>query len=258
MGQWDGRTFRPFRRAGKSDIGHPRTQTPSTALPSIFTKPFDQLNDQTTNSQTLYYPIMPVAFTPSQLSITEATSPITFRQSPFRLFLADLVLIIRLLPYAIQIILPFQTDNVNGELYLRNARNLISMILHFFLFVCSICGGVLAPVVFFLIPGVGFVVYILAFSCACAVCNFFQKPRLTVGILILNCGSTLVQSDTKILQLDVNDYAFDYEEWFFINGVMAGSFWDEAAVNEISRLFERRVIGIRNLTFFPYKLFLTV
>jgi hypothetical protein len=135
--------------------------------------PTQRPQTQTTDSQNTLLSVMPVAFTPSQLSITEATSPITFRQSPFRLFLADLGLIIRLLPYAIQIILPFQTDNVNGELYLWNARNLISMILHFFLFVCSICGGLLAPVVFFLIPGVGFVVYILAFACACAVCNSF-------------------------------------------------------------------------------------
>jgi hypothetical protein len=116
---------------------------------------------------------MPVAFTPSQLSITEATSPITFRKPPLLLFWADLCLIVRLLPYALQIVRPFQTTNRNGELYLWNIKNVISMVLHFFLFICSIFGGLLAPVVFFLVPGVVFLVYTLVFAAACAICTSF-------------------------------------------------------------------------------------
>jgi hypothetical protein len=71
---------------------------------------------------------------------------------------------------------------------------------------------------------------------------------------MLNWGGELVNSDERILQLDVNDYPFNQEKWFFINGVMVGSFWLQSAVNELSRLFERRIIGIRNVTFI---LFLT-
>jgi hypothetical protein len=118
---------------------------------------------------------MTVAFTPSQLSNTDATSPIIFRKSPLHLFWFDLRLIIRHLRYAIQIILPLGTSNKNGELNPWNYGNIVSMILHSCLFVCSLFGGLLAPVVFFFLPGIGFVVYVLAVTSACAICNFRVK-----------------------------------------------------------------------------------
>jgi hypothetical protein len=68
---------------------------------------------------------------------------------------------------------------------------------------------------------------------------------------MLNWGPELVDSDSKILGEEINDYRFTKEKWYFINGVMVGTFWLESAINEISRLFERRVIGIRNLTSVP-------
>lgn len=68
---------------------------------------------------------------------------------------------------------------------------------------------------------------------------------------MLNWGKELVDSDPKILQQDLNDYPFPKEKWYFINGVMVGTFWLESAINEISRLFERKVTGIRNLTYPP-------
>src|SRR5271167_3024956 len=114
---------------------------------------------------------MTVAFTPSQLSNTEATSPIIFRKSPLLLFWFDLRLIIRLLRYSIQIILPLNTSNKNGELYLWNYGNIVSMILHSCLFMCSLFGVLLAPAVFLLLPGIGFVVFVLAVTSACAICD---------------------------------------------------------------------------------------
>jgi hypothetical protein len=72
-----------------------------------------------------------------------------------------------------------------------------------------------------------------------------------LGIYLLNRGPERVASNEKILQCELKDYAFQKEKWFFINGVMCGTFWLESAINEISRLFERKVIGIRNLTLSP-------
>ena len=68
------------------------------------------------------------------------------------------------------------------------------------------------------------------------------------GIYMLNYGPELVPSDPKILQPETQDYPFPHEKWFFINGVMVGTFWLESAINELSRLFEREVTGIRNVT----------
>lgn len=65
---------------------------------------------------------------------------------------------------------------------------------------------------------------------------------------MLNYGPELVPSDPNILQPETQDYPFPHEKWFFINGVMVGTFWLESAINELSRLFEREVTGIRNVT----------
>ena len=74
-------------------------------------------------------------------------------------------------------------------------------------------------------------------------------PVNVLGIYLLNRGPGQVDSNEKILQRELKDYPFQKEKWFFINGVMCGTFWLESAINEISRLFGRKVIGIRNLTF---------
>lgn len=73
-----------------------------------------------------------------------------------------------------------------------------------------------------------------------------------IGIFLLNLGPDLVNSDDNLVQPDGN---FDQEKWFFINGVMVGSSWLRSAVNELSRLFGRRIIGIRNVTFNLSKVF---
>jgi hypothetical protein len=77
----------------------------------------------------------------------------------------------------------------------------------------------------------------------------WEFVNVLLGIYLLNRGPEQVDSNEKILQCELKDYAFRKEKWFFINGVMVGTFWLESAINEISRLFERKVSGIRNLTF---------
>lgn len=72
-----------------------------------------------------------------------------------------------------------------------------------------------------------------------------------VGIILLNLGNELIDSDERLLPGDINDYPFAQEKWFFINGVMVGSHWLKSAVNEISRLFHRRVVGIHCRTLDP-------
>jgi hypothetical protein len=212
---------------------------------------------------------MTVTFTPSQLSNTSTTSPLTFRKSPLQLFWSDICLVVHLLRYSIQIILPLPTDNKNGELYL-GAGNIRSMALHLILFICSAVGLICAPVVFLFFPGVGFIFFVLGVGAVCAFCtlsssllapsDFYPLSVSAVlecvtdlGISMLNWGPELVDSNYRIQGQDVNDYRFPKEKWFFINGVMVGSFWLQSAINEISRLFERRVVGIRNLTSVPQK-----
>ena len=124
---------------------------------------------------------------------------------------------------------------------------------------------------FLFFPGVSFILFILVVGAICAFCTAlsstaFMTARFSeslphffssllgvtdAGILMLNWGPELADSDSKILGEEINDYRFTKEKWYFINGVMVGTFWLESAINEISRLFERRVIGIRNLTFVP-------
>jgi len=83
---------------------------------------------------------------------------------------------------------------------------------------------------------------LLLYICPCPECTDVG------GIYMLNYGPELVPSDPKILQPETQDYPFPQEKWFFINGVMVGTFWLESAINELSRLFEREVTGIRNVT----------
>lgn len=196
---------------------------------------------------------MTIAFTPSQLANTAATSPITYRESPLSLIWSDVCLVVRLLPYAIQIVLPFPTDNRNGELY-PSKGNIQSMVLHFCLFICSGCGILLAPFVFLFFPGVTFLIFVLCVTATCYFCIYLPARKCTdvAGVYMLNYGPELVPSDPKILKPETQDYPFPHEKWFFINGVMVGTFWLESAVNELSCLFERKVIGIRNLTYSPF------
>src|ERR1700738_388789 len=98
-----------------------------------------------------------VTFTPSQLSSPGGTSPINFRSPPFGLFLSDLKMVARLIlhGYLPTIIFPLRTTNPLGELYPWSGGNIMSMVLHFFLFWCSVIGIFIGPVVFLLMPGIG-------------------------------------------------------------------------------------------------------
>ena len=42
---------------------------------------------------------------------------------------------------------------------------------------------------------------------------------------------------------------FPDEKWFFINGIIVGDYWLDSAVNKLSKLFKRKVHGIRNRTY---------
>ena len=115
---------------------------------------------------------MSVTFTPSQIPTTEDTSPLTFRLAPHRLLLNDLFLFLRIARYIPQIVLPFYTCNPNGELYLWNMGNIVSLVLHSVLIVCSLVGIFGAVIVWVFALGVAFFLYLAGVALACGICIF--------------------------------------------------------------------------------------
>ena len=187
-----------------------------------------------------------VSFTPSQLSLPGVTSPVTFRTSPSSLLWRDLMLCASLIFYMPFIIIPFPTTNKNGELYLLNAGNVVSIVVHIALGVCSLFGILAAPFIVLLVPGIASVLFGAGVAASCAVCEAHQSLS-DVGVFYLNRGPAVVHST---VQLPLQN-RFKGEKWFFINGVMVGNHWLMAAVNEMSTIFGREVEGIRNKTFTP-------
>jgi hypothetical protein len=112
-----------------------------------------------------------VSFTPSQLSLPGVTSPVTFRTSPSSLLWRDLMLCASLIFYTPFVIVPYPTTNKNGELYLRNAGNIASIVVHIVLGVCSLFGILVAPFIVLLVPGIGSVLFGAAVAASCAVCE---------------------------------------------------------------------------------------
>jgi hypothetical protein len=93
---------------------------------------------------------MAIAFTPSQLSYKEETSPINFRISHFRLLFSDLQLVPILLATLYNTVTPFRTDNPRSELNLRSPGNVTAFALQAFLAIGTLTGFVGGLVIVFL------------------------------------------------------------------------------------------------------------
>ena len=194
---------------------------------------------------------MAVAFTPSQLSYKDDTSPINFRSSPLKLLWSDLKLVPWLIKTLPQWFLPIATTNPRAELNPRTLGNVITIVLHTFIGITTLIGIVGSLMALFLpFPFVGIVVYVLIVTAVCIPGKNCQvtKSNLQLALFYFNSGPEVVISDPSLLS-QAEKSSFKQEKWFFINGVLVGNDWLYSSIDELSFLFKREVYGIRNKTY---------
>lgn len=172
-----------------------------------------------------------------RLATTNTTlrAPAPYRYPPSSLLLTDTVLSLRNFFYLHTIVWPLWTTNPRGELYLWSRGNLVTLALHAFYVFLGLAGFALAPLWLCMTGRVWLLYAVGYFAVVWAVAQ------------ILNRGGKDARSAISAPGVkEVPD-----EKWVFVNGVMAGSWWVQSAVDELARRFGRPVTAIHNRTLAP-------
>jgi hypothetical protein len=107
-------------------------------------------------------------------------SPIIFRQDPMRLLWEDLKLSFTLLPFLSSLLRPFDSKDPRAELNFMNFGNVLTMLLHSGLFICTLMSIVGAIVMAFLpVPLLIFALYVCAVVIVGAFCEMSLSDLLT-------------------------------------------------------------------------------
>jgi hypothetical protein len=162
---------------------------------------------------------------------TTSRAPAPYRFPAASLLLTDTLLLFRNFLFLPSIIFPLSTSNPRGELYLRSLGNLFTIFVHVVFILVGLVGFGLIPLwlrlpgaIWLVVAGMYWaVVYALAW-----VLN--QTPE-----------GELIASEPAMEEKEG-------EKWLFVNGVMAGRWWVQSAIDELSRRFGRPIDAIHNRT----------
>ena len=159
-------------------------------------------------------------------------SPAPYRYPPLALLLSDIGLVLRNLLRLPSIIFPLWTTNPRGELYLLSLGNLATLVVHAALLVVGLAGFAVVGL-FFYVQGAVWLVAMALYAALVSALAWLLNFARDGDIIASRAGIAAPVAG---------------EKWFFINGVMAGRWWMQAAVDEIARRFGRPVDGIHNRT----------
>ena len=145
-----------------------------------------------------------VRYIPSQMDSLSSTTTEAARESPFRLFIQDAGVLIKMLRYLPWIFLPFRTDNQDAELYLGLA-NLRDNALQVVLFSLESLFLLLAIPVIVVLPG-SLIIAVAAGCCflVLALTKPIQGPSITYSRMD---GETTASAKRH-----------EDERWLFVNG----------------------------------------
>ncbi|KAI5802380.1 hypothetical protein FPQ18DRAFT_252040 [Pyronema domesticum] len=163
---------------------------------------------------------------------TTSRAPAPFRYPPTTLLLTDFLLLLRNFKYLYTIVWPLNTSNHRGELYLWSLGNLFTLFIHT-IFIGLGLGGFLLIPLWIELPGGAWLLVAAA---------YFVVVWVMAWILNQTREGAMIESLPKIPEVPG-------EKWMFINGVMAGRWWVQGAIDEIQRRFGRPVEAIHNRTF---------
>lgn len=151
---------------------------------------------------------MPVSYLPSQIDGGATTTPLNFRDSPFRLLAADIWLVASLILWVPHIFMPLKSTNTYSELYPSRA-NIRDLFIHVWLGTLGILSLIVAIPLGIVAPGGAFAIFI----------------ALYCGLVWLLCwplrGPRVVNSAVVLEGVDVKPE----ENWVFVNGVTVGEHW---------------------------------
>lgn len=162
---------------------------------------------------------MPVSYLPSQIDGGASTTPLNFRDSPFRLLWADIKLVASLLLWVPHIFLPLKTTSPYSELY-PSWMNMRDLALHVILGLLGIVFLLVAVPLGIAAPGGAFAMFILLYC----------------GIVWVCCMP--LRAKTRVLNSKVDLCGFDTrseEAWVFVNGVTAGEHWLQGRCSVIKK-----------------------
>ncbi|KAF8543151.1 hypothetical protein BDD12DRAFT_875180 [Trichophaea hybrida] len=175
-------------------------------------------------------PTAPLGRSPTVNTTTRAPAP--YRYPPFSLLLTDTVLSFRNFRYLYTIVWPLYTTNQRGELYFFSKGNIFTIAVHVGYIIVGLAGFLLVPL-WIQIPGGLWLVIAVVY--AAVVWAFAWVLNRTPEGAVIESVPELKEAAG--------------EKWVFVNGVMAGRWWVQTGVDEISRRFGRPVDAIHNHTF---------
>ncbi|RPB16964.1 hypothetical protein P167DRAFT_499627 [Morchella conica CCBAS932] len=175
---------------------------------------------------------MPVSYLPSQIDGGASSTPLNFRDSPFKLLWADIKLVASLLLWVPHIFLPIRSTNRYSELYMSR-ENMRDLFIHCVLGLLGIIFLIIAVPLAIAAPGGAFWLFVgLYYGIVWILCIKLRGPRVVYS------------------RFNLDGYAVKPEEnWVFINGVAAGEHWLQENIDMLSSIFKRPVVGVHNQTY---------
>lgn len=165
---------------------------------------------------------MPVSYLPSQIDGGASSTPLNFRDSPFKLLWADIKLVASLLLWVPHVFMPIRSTNRYSELYMSRG-NMRDLFIHFVLGLLGIIFLIVAVPLAVVAPGGAFWLFVgLYYGIVWILCIGLRGPRVVYS------------------KVNLDGYAVKPEEnWVFINGVAAGGHWLQGWF-----FFTLRVVGV--------------
>ncbi|MCJ1231582.1 hypothetical protein MMC12_008260 [Toensbergia leucococca] len=157
------------------------------------------------------------------------------RESPLRIFLRDVGVLITMLRYVPWIFLPLKAPKSRKELAL-SASNTRDVILQSWLFVMEMVILLLAIPAILLLPGS----LTMCLAVMCCVCIKIVSLPMQ--------GSRIVYSNMDAATILMTKQHED-ERWLFVNGILAGHSGLQKNIDRLSQTFGRPVIGIHNQSY---------
>lgn len=162
-------------------------------------------------------------------------SALPYTDSPWRLAITDLTLLITSSPMIIWILWPYFTNNPYCELYLWNWRNIASISWQFFLVFYAFA----VFMVFGYILSIGAIAFIPPQGLILAV----------IGTIIGVIAWLLIKQ--PLTYISVAGVEAPGESWLYVNGICCSRWWLKLNCEMLADMFGRRVVGIYNRTFGP-------